>query len=85
MTEEPSRLPYPHTRNDCGMCRERDADFHLPEEIFSPPGKRPGRYCRQCVGEVLMVHAQYSRPRDADPDEPFTVTLVMLPPGRDTW
>ncbi len=34
-------LPYPHARNDCEMCRERDADVHVLGDEFNTPGKRP--------------------------------------------
>ncbi|MGP3920549.1 hypothetical protein [Nonomuraea sp. 10N515B] len=78
-------LPYPHTRNDCEMCRERDADFHVQEEQYNPPGKRPARFCQGCIGIFLTTHASYGRGRDVSPGEPFTITLAMLFPGEGSW
>ena len=43
-------LPYPHARNDCEICRERDADFHVLGEAFNKPGKRPLLLCQHCLG-----------------------------------
>ncbi len=48
-----SALPYPHARNDCEMCRERDADVHVLGEQYNRPGQAavavvpalPGRAC----------------------------------------
>lgn len=55
MTEEGStRLPYPHSRNDCDGRRERDADM-----VASYPGiVRPVRWCQRCAGAALagLVH-----------------------------
>ncbi|HLT59778.1 MAG TPA: hypothetical protein VK020_01220, partial [Microlunatus sp.] len=47
----PVSLPYPHRRNDCERCRERDADMI----IRRPRSGRRGRIrcCRDCAGEVL--------------------------------
>jgi hypothetical protein len=44
-----SRLPYPHARNDCGICRERDADFEvtLGDPVVS---RRPSLLCQRCLG-----------------------------------
>jgi hypothetical protein len=36
------RLPYPHMRNDCTMCRERDVPPGEPvtvEYVMLPPGR----------------------------------------------
>ena len=38
-------LPYPHARNDCEICRERDADLYILGEAFNKPGKRPLLLC----------------------------------------
>ncbi len=44
-----SALPYPHARNDCGMCRERDADFEVT--VADPvAGKRMSLLCQRCLG-----------------------------------
>jgi hypothetical protein len=79
------RLPYPHTRNDCEGCRERDADLHLLGEEHNPPGKRQARYRRACLVEKLLVTAMHGRPREVSPGEPLTVTVALLPPSQDTW
>lgn len=44
-------LPYPHERNDCESCRERDADVHVLGEEFNQPGKRPLLLCQNCLGQ----------------------------------
>jgi hypothetical protein len=44
-----STLPYPHARNDCGMCRERDADFAVT--VADPVvGERTSLLCQKCLG-----------------------------------
>jgi hypothetical protein len=49
-------LPYPHARNDCGMCRERDADFHvLGEECNRPDTGWMLLLCQQCFGRWLVT------------------------------
>jgi hypothetical protein len=35
--------PYPHARNHCEICRERDADFHRLGETFNSPSHSPDR------------------------------------------
>jgi hypothetical protein len=52
-----STLPYPHARNDCQMCRERDADFEVT--VDDPVvGARMSLLCQQCLGRwsVTQVH-----------------------------
>jgi hypothetical protein len=52
-----STLPYPHARNDCGICRERDADFKVT--VDDPVvGARSSLLCQQCLGpwSVTRVH-----------------------------
>ena len=52
-----SALPYPHARNDCGTCRERDADFEVT--IADPvAGDRMSLLCQQCLGpwSATQVH-----------------------------
>jgi hypothetical protein len=44
----PARFPYPHSRNDCDACRERDADGELRENPA-----RPSRLCRTCIGNYI--------------------------------
>jgi hypothetical protein len=74
-------LPYPIPATTA-RC---DADFHVQEEKYNPPGKRPARYCQGCIGKFLTVHASYGRPREVSPGEPFTITLAMLFPGEGSW
>jgi hypothetical protein len=80
-------LPYPHRRNDCVMCREQDADFHVlgAEGWTDLPNGYQARVCQGCMGKWLVTFALYSRPRDVSPGEPLAVQLELLPPGRDTW
>jgi hypothetical protein len=52
-----STLPYPHARNDCRMCRERDADFEvtIDDPVLKP---RTSLLCQHCLGpwSVTQVH-----------------------------
>ena len=48
-------IPYPHTRNDCEMCREHDADFHILGEQFNQPGKRQLLLCQNCLGRWAIT------------------------------
>jgi hypothetical protein len=52
-----SALPYPHARNDCGMCRERDADFEVTVDD-RVVGQRMSLLCQRCLGpwSVTQVH-----------------------------
>ena len=79
-----SVLPYPHARNDCVGCRERDAELHVLGEEYNPPGKREARYCRRCIGEFLLVQA-IPQPGRRSPGDRLAVTVVALPPGEDSW
>lgn len=51
--ERAPRLPYPHRRNDCGMCRERDADVQViaPADLADPPRL----FCQRCLGRFLAM------------------------------
>ena len=80
MTDAPAvRLPYPHARNDCVMCREFDADFHVLGEQWNRPetGYRT-LLCQGCLGK-WMVSPLYFR-RDRGP-EPVTIA-VQIPDER---
>ncbi|MCO6011550.1 hypothetical protein NE236_42025 [Actinoallomurus purpureus] len=71
-------LPYPHARNDCGFCRERDADVELTGEHAAPAGKPPRRFCQRCLGVFLVSRAGL---RDVpEVEDPFTVSFKLLPP-----
>lgn len=74
---EPITLPYPHTRNDCFMCKARDADIQLVEK--PPPDPLP-LLCQVCLGRYLstLVTWQSGRTRD----KPTTVTMVVAPGRR---
>lgn len=72
MSEGPAaRLPYPHARNDCDGCRERDAAM-----TATYPGMLggPARWCTRCAGTALGILVSQGRTvtvRDADAaDEP---------------
>jgi hypothetical protein len=71
-----NRLPYPHARNDCEVCREHDADFQLQGGDHDPTSTRAERYCRRCLDEKLLWTAQYGAGRS--PEDPLTVTVVLL-------
>ena len=51
-------LPYPHARNDCQVCRERDADFEVHVKDPVTPRRRPSLLCQRCLGpwSVTQVH-----------------------------
>jgi hypothetical protein len=53
-----SRLPYPHARNDCGMCRERDADFAVTVADPILSRRRTSLLCQRCLGpwSATQVH-----------------------------
>jgi hypothetical protein len=52
------RLPYPHRRNDCVACRERDADGELRDGL-----DRPSRLCRTCLGNhIAWALVAYDKP-----------------------
>jgi hypothetical protein len=75
-------LPYPHARNDCGMCRERDADVQVLSiggEDCTPIGKRPLLLCQGCLGpHVALRVIHLSGP---GLDQPVAV-MVTVAPGR---
>ena len=52
-------LSYPHARNDCGMCREHDADVLIrdDERELELAGKRPSLACLRCLGRHLALQA----------------------------
>ena len=72
-------LPYPHERNDCEMCRERDADVHVLGDEFNQPGKRPLLVCQGCLG--MHVALRVYQDDGAWLGEPVTIS-VTLAPGR---
>jgi hypothetical protein len=51
-------LPYPHARNDCEVCRERDADFQA-----AVAGAGTCLICQNCLGpfSVTQVHLMDGR------------------------
>ena len=70
-------LPYPHARNDCEICRERDADFHVLGEAFNKPGKRPLLLCQHCLGPWAVTQVYL-----LNESQPAVITLRPAP-GRD--
>jgi hypothetical protein len=78
---EPGALPYPHARNDCEMCRERDADFHVLGDEWNQPGKRPLLLCRKCLGEWAITRMWYGSGPDLD--QPVIITIEHSPYWRD--
>jgi hypothetical protein len=74
-------LPYPHTRNDCEMCRERDADFHVLGEQYNRPGKRPMLLCQGCLGRWAVTLLYLSR-EPPGYDQPVTITIESAPARR---
>jgi hypothetical protein len=67
-------LPYPHTRNDCAGCRERDADVELLDDAGQP--RRPRHeLCQGCVGRLMATLAL----TESGPHLDQTVTLHFRP------
>lgn len=67
-------LPYPHVRNDCAGCRERDADVELLDDAGEP--RRPRHeLCQGCLGKVVATLAVM----DSGPDRDRPVTLRFRP------
>ncbi|MEV5708001.1 hypothetical protein [Actinoallomurus sp. NPDC052274] len=80
-------LPYPHARNDCGLCHETDADFEIVEEALEPPNRtdREARRFRQgCLGRWMATMAM-ARPGALSPGAPLAVTVALLRPSRGSW
>lgn len=73
-------LPYPHERNDCEMCRERDADIQVLGAAYERPGKRPLLLCQGCLGKWAALKVL----QDSGPhmDAPVTLTLTVAPGRR---
>ena len=75
-------LPYPHARNDCGMCRERDAGVQVLSiggEDYTPAGKRPLLLCQGCLGAYAALRAIHLSGPGLD--QPVAV-MVTVAPGR---
>ena len=79
MSDEPGSIPYPHTRNDCEMCREHDADVHVLGDAFNKPGKRQLLLCAECLGKHVALRV-YQECGDYC-DQPLAV-IVTAAPGR---
>jgi hypothetical protein len=74
------KLPYPHARNDCGFCRERDADFHvLGDEWNRADTGYQTLLCQGCFGRWLSTPV-YVLPPGRE-GKPVTVT-VEIPAAR---
>lgn len=73
-------LPYPHARNDCGFCRERDADFHvLGEEWNRADTGYQTLLCQGCFGRWLATPVYILPP--GRKGAPVAVT-VQIPAAR---
>ena len=73
-------LRYPHARNDCGACRERDADVHVLGDEYNQPGKRHLLLCQGCLGRLIALQAiQRGGP---ELDQPFTISVTVAPGRR---
>ena len=77
-------LPYPHARNDCEACRERDADVQVlgaGDEDYRKPSERPVLLCQSCLGRYVAVQAiQRGGP---ELDQPLVISVAVAP-GRRT-
>jgi hypothetical protein len=79
--------PYPHARNDCGPCREMDADFEIVEEALEPPdwtGRETRRFRQGCIGHGMATMAM-AQPGDVSPGAPLAVTVTLLRPSGGSW
>lgn len=83
--EQPvTRLPFPHSRNDCEMCREWDASVEVtdqPRRRFAQAPELPERrrvLCQTCLGKYLsmLVH------QDLSDGVTVEVTLALAPGRR---
>jgi hypothetical protein len=74
-----TELPYPHTRNDCEMCREHDADVHVLGAEFNRPGKRQLLLCAECLGKHIALRVIHESGEHLD--QPVAV-IVTVAPGR---
>ncbi|HEY3514580.1 MAG TPA: hypothetical protein VGL36_35700 [Kribbella sp.] len=77
--EEVGKLPYPHERNDCVACRERDADVELVEDPASPAHVQPTLLCQGCLGKILALRVLHGAGADLSAASTFTLTVA---PGR---
>ena len=74
-------LPYPHARNDCGACRERDADVQVLDERYDEPDERPVLLCQGCLGRYMALRAIQEGGPALDQ---LVVISVTVAPGRRT-
>lgn len=75
------RLPYPHSRNDCAACRERDAELRLlpdPDDgdHRQPVRKREVGLCAACFGTHLAYQAVSNSGQHFD--QPTAVTIALV-------
>jgi hypothetical protein len=71
-----SALPYPHARNDCTFCRERDADFHvLGDQWNRPETGYQTLLCQGCFGRWLATAVYFTPPGREGKPETFTVEI----------
>lgn len=80
-------LPYPHGRNDCDLCREKDADFEIVEDALNPPnvnGRTPRRFCQDCIGRWMATMAM-TCPGHTPQGQPWSVSVLALRPDGQPW
>jgi hypothetical protein len=73
-TSEPSALPYPHARNDCALCRERDAELR----VYDAPEDRHSSLlqCITCFGTHLALLAIHRSGQDFAQSTTVLVDLI---------
>jgi hypothetical protein len=64
-------------------ARERDADFHVPARDL--PSGYTALYCRQCIGELMIIEAVFSRGHEVPRGAPATIEYEVLSPTREPW
>ncbi|SDN13259.1 hypothetical protein SAMN04488074_1363 [Lentzea albidocapillata subsp. violacea] len=80
------RLSFPHSRNDCQLCREWDASVEVtdqPQARFAnapTPPERRRSLCQSCLGKYLSMIVHNATERDDDVT--IEVTLALAPGRR---
>jgi hypothetical protein len=52
-------LPYPHARNDCQLCRGRDADVKVTADYPAAGVRAATLLCQQCLGKWSVVQLSH--------------------------
>jgi hypothetical protein len=75
-------LPYPHARNDCTMCRECDADYHVTGDQWNRPETGyQTLLCQGCFGKWLLTPVYFQGGPGRHLPQPVTFT-VEIPAAR---